>query len=596
MVRRFATGLAAFFFLPLAQSSDRFLEEEVHSLISFRERAELLALEDDEERERFIEVFWARRDPTPGTIRNEAREAHERRLGESDLLFREGALSGRHSQRGRIHQLLGSPRFRESFDRSPFVPLELWHFTGVESRFLPDSFYLVFFRPSGDTRYRLYRPAIDGIGALLQDGEPGRGLLGSAQPELARIDPELAAAVESLTPGAASASAELLASLDALPDLLDRDRRETASVRSEASFGTIGARLEAVLLFDDARVSEIHYALELAPGATEDLLASGRKRFTLQGAFLGPSGELDRWEDTLLVETVSDTLAPGNLSFQGRRLAPALADRVEVTLVDDRGESAFASAQLSRLLLVGEVRRLEDFDPELPFRVGDRLLSPVPGGVVSDPAVFAVAHFDESETEIVWEIWNGQTRVWHERGPSVSKPLPLANLQGGAYRLVVRGSRNVLEKEFEWNPVAGRSRALVLARQRSSREEAAYRRARASSFSRRGDDARAASELSLAAAALPADIRLQLELASFRYTSGNHDEVVNQLSSVKGAFHGEVDVLVLLGASLEALGRIDEAAAIYEEAVALAPENAKVKESHERLREKASVRAPRRDR
>jgi tetratricopeptide (TPR) repeat protein len=75
-----------------------------------------------------------------------------------------------------------------------------------------------------------------------------------------------------------------------------------------------------------------------------------------------------------------------------------------------------------------------------------------------------------------------------------------------------------------------------------------------------------------------------------------YDAVLKQLSSARVAFPGQVDVLVLLGASLEALGRLDEAAAIYEEAMALAPENEALKESRDRALEKLSFRRPRRDR
>jgi tetratricopeptide (TPR) repeat protein len=433
----------------------------------------------------------------------------------------------------------------------------------------------------------------------VQEGQPGRHVLRSGHPELARADLELATAIENLAPGGESASVQLLASLDALPDLLDRDRRETASVRSEAGFGRIEARLEAALLYDDAGVSEIHYALELAPEVTKALLASPRKRFTLQGAFHGLSGELDRWEDTLAVEIAPSTLAPGILSFQGRRLAPPLAERVEVALVDERGGSAFASADVSRLILVRAVRKLEDFDQDLPFQVGDRLLSPIAGVVIADPHVFAVAQFPENELDVVWELFEGDSRLWHDRGKA-TKELPLSTLKAGSagsYRLVVRASTGRFERAFEWRPgEGGGDRVRVLSRDRAPREEASYRRARAASFSRRGDDARAIAELSLAAAALPADFRLQLELASFRYASGKYDEVLKQLSSARVSFPGEVDVLVLLGASLEALGRLDEAAAIYEEAMALAPANEKLKESHARTLKKLSFRRPRRDR
>ncbi len=596
-VSRFSSGLAAVFFLPLGAllpGPDRFLEDEVHFLISSRERAELLALEDARERERFVDLFWARRDPSPGTLRNEARENHERRLAQSDALFREGAVSGRHSERGRIQQLLGPPGFRESFDRSPLVPLELWHYTGVGSPFLPESFYLVFYRPPGDTRYRLYRSAIDGVAALFQENEPGRTLLDTGLPDAAGIDLELRTAIESPVPGGESASVQLLAALDSLPDLLDKDRRETASVRSQASFERIEAGLAAILLYDDARVPEIHYALELGPEAARTLLAASRQRFTLRGAFLGPSGELDRWEDTLALEISSEPLEPGILSFQGRRLAPPQVARVELALVDDRGGSALASAEVSRILLVRGLRRLEDPGLDLPFRMGDRLFSPIANDSIADPRVFAWG--PELEGDVAWELFDGEIRLWNDRGETL-KDLPLSTLEAGSYRLVVRTPGARFEKTFAWRPGGSEAaRVRVLSRERPLPEEAAYRRARASAFSNRGDRTSALTELARAAAALPEDVRLQLELASFRYASGKYDEVVDQMSRARSLFPGEVDVLVLLGASLEALGRVEDAVGIYEEASALAPENSKLRDSYERARDRLSSREPRRDR
>jgi GWxTD domain-containing protein len=595
MVSRFSSGLAAFVLLPFLSTPDGFLEDEVHYLISSRERAELLALEGARDRERFIERFWVLRDPTPRTLRNEARESHQRRLEESDALFREGALRGRHSERGRIHQLLGPPRFRESFDRSPLVPLELWHYTAVESGFLPESFYLVFYRPPGDTRYRLFRPAIDGVSALFQENEPGRGLLQAELPHVPGIDLELRTAIESPVPGGEAESVKLLAALDALPDLLDRDRRETASVRSEASFGRIEAGLAAALLYDDARVAEIHYALELDPDAARALLARSWNRFTLQGALLGPSGELDRWEDTLAVEISTERLEPGILSFQGRRLAPPLAERVEIALVSDRGGSAFASAEVSPLLLARGVRTLDD-PGDLPFRVGDRLFNPIADDAIVDPRVIGWAQAPEVDGDVVWELFDGENRLWHDRGATM-KELPLSILAAGSYRLVAQAGSGRFEKTFAWRPGKVETpRVRVLSRERTPREEAHYRRARASAFSNRGDPARATTELARAAAAVPEDLRLQLELASFRYASGKHREVVEQMSAARTAFPEQIDVLVLLGASLEALGRVDEAVAIYEDGVALSPQNSKLRESYERARGKLSPRSPRRDR
>ncbi|MBN2408273.1 MAG: GWxTD domain-containing protein, partial [Candidatus Aminicenantes bacterium] len=62
---------------------------------------------------RFIEEFWQRRDPTPGTERNEFREAYYRRIEEANRLFR-GAKPGWLQDRGRFYVLFGPPNERRT--------------------------------------------------------------------------------------------------------------------------------------------------------------------------------------------------------------------------------------------------------------------------------------------------------------------------------------------------------------------------------------------------------------------------------------------------------------------------------------------------
>lgn len=99
---------------------------------------------------------------------------------------------------------------------------------------------------------------------------------------------------------------------------------------------------------------------------------------------------------------------------------------------------------------------------------------------------------------------------------------------------------------------------------------------------------RAIEDLALAARVVPDDVRLQLELASFRYAARRYEEVVEQLNAARVWFPEEIDVLVLLAASLESLGRIEEAAVTYEEALRLSPENEELKVFRDRARAKLS--------
>jgi GWxTD domain-containing protein len=57
----------------------------------------------------FADLFWARRDPTPGTLANEFRADVEGRIQFSDRSFAEGKLRGALTERGRVIVTLGYP-------------------------------------------------------------------------------------------------------------------------------------------------------------------------------------------------------------------------------------------------------------------------------------------------------------------------------------------------------------------------------------------------------------------------------------------------------------------------------------------------------
>lgn len=70
-------------------------------------------LQSDSERLEFIHQFWVRRDPTPETPENEARELLWRRVLEAGRLFAETTKPGWKTDRGRTLILLGPPDERE---------------------------------------------------------------------------------------------------------------------------------------------------------------------------------------------------------------------------------------------------------------------------------------------------------------------------------------------------------------------------------------------------------------------------------------------------------------------------------------------------
>jgi GWxTD domain-containing protein len=115
----------------------RWLTEDVVHIIEDRERTAFEALQSDEERKRFIEQFWERRDPTPGTPENEVKEEHYRRIawtnGRYGSAF-EGSAPGWRTERGRFYIIHGPPDEIEShpsggtgrFGPGSLDPWELW--------------------------------------------------------------------------------------------------------------------------------------------------------------------------------------------------------------------------------------------------------------------------------------------------------------------------------------------------------------------------------------------------------------------------------------------------------------------------------------
>src|ERR1700682_2883411 len=81
----------------------------VQYLMTKEERAAWRAVDSDAAADDFIALFWARRDPTPATPRNEFREDFDARVKYADDQFTVGTLKGSTSDRGKIFILFGSP-------------------------------------------------------------------------------------------------------------------------------------------------------------------------------------------------------------------------------------------------------------------------------------------------------------------------------------------------------------------------------------------------------------------------------------------------------------------------------------------------------
>ena len=135
--------------LALFQLSDehrRWIEEEVTYIATDREKEVFPQLQTVEERDRFIDAFWSRRDPNPATPANEYRDEHYRRIDYANqFLGRETFRPGWRTDRGRFYILLGEPKTIERFSGgNEIVDSELWFYQGGGEHGLPGAFFLLF--------------------------------------------------------------------------------------------------------------------------------------------------------------------------------------------------------------------------------------------------------------------------------------------------------------------------------------------------------------------------------------------------------------------------------------------------------------------
>jgi GWxTD domain-containing protein len=90
-----------------------------HYLMTQEEASAWKAISTDDAAKAFVDLFWARRDPTPGTPANEFREEFERRVAFADANFPLGKKKGSLTDRGRIYIVLGPPKRVERRTANP---------------------------------------------------------------------------------------------------------------------------------------------------------------------------------------------------------------------------------------------------------------------------------------------------------------------------------------------------------------------------------------------------------------------------------------------------------------------------------------------
>ena len=129
----------------LKGSYKTWLDQDVRWIITDQEMTAFKHLSNDEERDRFIENFWLRRNPNPDSPDNEFREEHYARITYANEHFAAGK-SGWRTDRGHMYIAFGKPDSIEShpsggnYERpveegggnTSTFPFETWHYRYIE--------------------------------------------------------------------------------------------------------------------------------------------------------------------------------------------------------------------------------------------------------------------------------------------------------------------------------------------------------------------------------------------------------------------------------------------------------------------------------
>ena len=267
----------------LSEELKKWLEEEVVYIITDREREVFLTLESVDERNRFIEAFWRKRDPNPATLENEFKVEHYDRFEYANTyLSRDTFREGWRTDRGRYYIILGEPRDIQQYDGyAEVVASHLWFYQGNPAMGTPAFFYLLFFKRNDFGEFKLYSPVIDGPQALLtgSDHLPGSDNRAAVR-ALRQVSAELASAslsFDTSEPADLSSGRPALGTGIMIARIEDSPKRAIRTdyadawlqygnrVSAEYSFNFVPSRHVFSVLADPSGTALVHYSVEIDP-------------------------------------------------------------------------------------------------------------------------------------------------------------------------------------------------------------------------------------------------------------------------------------------------------------------------------------------
>lgn len=171
------------------------LERDVVYLITKEERDTFLRLTTDEARDKFIDKFWALRNPDPGSPSNSYKDDIYQRISYADAHFSMGSGGeGWRTARGQTYITLGPPAHKEThYGAGNLRPIEIWFYSNTLPP-LPPFFYILFYQRDNIGDFRFYSPyfngpteLVTGVEAINDNTAALKMIQDSVGPQVARV-------------------------------------------------------------------------------------------------------------------------------------------------------------------------------------------------------------------------------------------------------------------------------------------------------------------------------------------------------------------------------------------------------------------------
>ncbi len=597
----------------------KWLQEEVAYIITAKERDVYLQLESDREREIFIDAFWKARNPNPTSPENAFKKEHYRRIQYANQWFgKDSPGPGWRTDMGKIYIILGEPKQIEKFENLPQVfPMIVWFYDGLAEFGLPNAFSVVYFKREGTGEYILYSPIKYGPQNLLIHYAGDQADYVDAYNQLFEIEPTLADLSLSLVQGETRYSltpsifSEVLLN-QKIPAAAYEKVKDAYAEKLLKYKGVIEVDYTAnwidneslIKVFQDPKGNAfVHFSVELAPERLtfEEIQGRYRATFEINGSVTDSQGQMVyQFNRNVPIEMLDDQFAKiKSKLFSYQDMFPLIPGRYKFNLLlKNIISKQFTSVEAD--LFIPEPTQLSMNAPVLankidreskykgmnkPFLLGNVQLVPSPRndfqrdetlylffqlhGIPADVREGGVVEYTIlKETEKIQSLTKGlkeypsQTNFFEE--------FSLANYSPANYKIKVallsqsRQEIMAAEVPFYITPRASLPRPWILSTPQPTSDDPAFPNILGNQYFNKQDLVKAKALIEIAYRTKSSYPPFALDFCRILYEMKDYKGVIQTATPF---LEGETrfDFLQIAGQSLQAMGQLAEAAALYKD-------------------------------